>query len=92
MPIKQTTLYICAACEYTNPNVYGFRVIEGTVKLGPQTLVRGSIYEPEVLCISCFCSVMGIEGGGLRDCHFEDKRYQHVDYTYTGLDKDEDKE
>jgi hypothetical protein len=90
MPIKETPLYICESCGYSGPDAFDFRIVEGRIAVGCQTLMRGSIYTPEVLCVNCFCDVMGI-GHKREDIHSVDVRYEHVHYNYTGDDKGKDK-
>ena len=86
MGISTTPLYKCDSCNETSSNPYYFRIIEGRVAMGSQTLVNG--YK-EVLCIECFCIAMGI-GHDMDDNFRDDKRFQHIEPSYTGDQKDVD--
>jgi len=91
MGIGTAPYYKCDACNYSSSNPYSFRIIEGSIKMGNQTLCKGYDFKPEVLCIDCFCGVFGI-GINQKDEFRNDKRYQHIDPSYTGEDKGDDKD
>lgn len=83
MGISSTPLYKCESCDHTSSNPYYFRIIEGRVKMGPQTLCLGYDFKPEVLCIECFCGAFGI-GFDKDDVFCNDDRYKHINPSYTG--------
>jgi len=89
MPIKQTPLYICDSCEYTNSNPFLFRIIGGDIKVGNQTLVKGSTFDEQVLCLDCFCDTLGIDLDK-QDKLCEDERFERVHPQYQGDDKNKD--
>ncbi len=84
MGIESTPYYRCDSCGKSSSDPFLFRIISGEIKMGYQTLFRGYDFAPEVLCIKCFCELMGISDCGHTDTHFNNPEFEHLNPHYTG--------